>query len=138
MQAAASNARSAFSLGTGHGVRVGRRAGRHRDEASGRDDAIERAAVDDEVAQHGERRGAPGLDRQRVAVLERAHVQLAGGRAVARAVRAAVDDDAAGAADALAAVVVERDGSSPRAISDSFSTSSISRKDMSGETSSTV
>ena len=40
---------------------------------------------------------------------EAAHVELAGGRPVARAVRPAVDDDAAGAADALAAVVVEGD-----------------------------
>jgi hypothetical protein len=42
-----------------------------------------------------------------IAVLEGAHVQLAG-RGDLRAVRHAVDDDAARAADALATVVVER------------------------------
>ena len=41
--------------------------------------------------------------------LELAHVQLAGGRAPLRAVGLAVDHQPAGAADALAAVVVEGD-----------------------------
>ena len=47
--------------------------------------------------------------RQLVAVLEAAHVELADGGGPARSVRAAVDDHAALAADALAAVVVEGD-----------------------------
>ena len=44
-----------------------------------------------------------------VAVVELAHVELAGGRALLRAVGLAVDHQRAGAADALAAVVVEDD-----------------------------
>ena len=57
----------------------------------------------------GKRAGAPRLDRDLVAVAELAHVQLAGRGALARAVRAPVDHHPARAADALAAVVVERD-----------------------------
>jgi len=80
------------------------------DEATGRLHAVERAAVDDEVLDHRERVGAPRLDVDLVAVLEQPHVQLArGGRALA-AVRAPVDHQRAHAADALAAVVIERDG----------------------------
>ena len=67
-----------------------------------------------------------------VAVLEVAHVQLAGGRGAFRAVGDAVDHQAAHAADALAAVVSKAIGSSPLAISPSLTTSSISRNDMSG------
>ena len=51
----------------------------------------------------------PRLDGDRVAVAELAHVQLAGRGAALGAVRAAVDHHRARAADALAAVVVERD-----------------------------
>jgi hypothetical protein len=57
----------------------------------------------------GNAAGAPRLDVDRVAVLEVPHVQLAGGGGPLRAVRHAVDHHAAHAADALAAVVVERD-----------------------------
>ena len=50
-----------------------------------------------------------GSSTMRVAVLEAAHVELADGRAAVRSVRHAVDEEPAGAADALAAVRVERD-----------------------------
>jgi hypothetical protein len=90
-------------------VAVGRVAARDGDVAARGDDAVEGAPVDDQVAQHRERVGAPRLDPQRVAVLEAAHVKLAGGGGAARPVRGAVDHHAARAADALAAVVVERD-----------------------------
>src|SRR5690606_21348926 len=70
----------------------------------------ERRAVDDQVLDDRERRGPPRLDVDDVAVLELAHVQLARGGGPLGAVRGAVDDQRAHAADALAAVVVERDG----------------------------
>ena len=65
-------------------------------------------AVHDQVLDHRERLGPPRLDVDDVAVGEGAHVQLAG-RRLLRAVRDTVDHQAARAADALAAVVVERD-----------------------------
>ena len=57
----------------------------------------------------GNGRGPPRLDVDLVAVLELAHVQLAGGRAPLRPVGLAVDHHPAGPADALAAVVLEGD-----------------------------
>ena len=63
----------------------------------------------DEVLDDRKRLGAPRLDGDRVAVLEAAHVELADGGAAVGPVRDAVDDEAAHAADALAAVRVERD-----------------------------
>ena len=79
------------------------------DVAAGGDDAIERAAIDDQILDDREGPGAPRLDRDGVAVLEPAHVQLADGRAAIGPVRDAVDHQAAHAADAFAAVRVERD-----------------------------
>ena len=79
------------------------------DVAAGLDDAVEGAAVDDEVLDHREARGPPRLDGDLVAVVELAHVELAGRGAALRAVGLAVDHQPARAADALAAVVVERD-----------------------------
>src|SRR5690606_41721828 len=70
----------------------------------------ERRAVDDQVLDDRERRGPPRPGVDDVAVLELAHVQLARGGGPLGAVRGAVDDQRAHAADALAAVVVERDG----------------------------
>src|SRR5436305_140005 len=66
--------------------------------------------VDDEVADDRERRRPPRFDGDRVAVVELAHVQLAGGGAALGTVRPTVDHHGARAADALAAVVVEGDG----------------------------
>jgi len=73
------------------------------------DDAVEGGAVDDEV--FDERKGlcAPGLEGERVAVLEMPQVELAGGGAVVAAVRDAIDDDRAHAADALPAIGVKGD-----------------------------
>jgi hypothetical protein len=82
-------------LGHRQRVRVDGAAGGRGDEAAGGDDAVERAAVDDQVAHDREGLRAPWLDRQDVAVLEAAHVQLAGRHLVDRAMRAAVDHHAA-------------------------------------------
>ncbi len=88
---------------------VRRAAGRGGDVPAGADDPVERGPVHHQVLDHRERRRPPRLDVDGVAVLEVPHVQLAGGGALG-AVRPAVDDHAAGAADPLAAVVVEGDG----------------------------
>ncbi|GAA3420898.1 hypothetical protein GCM10018952_65740 [Streptosporangium vulgare] len=109
MQVAASNAESASTFFTGDAVRVGGGAGRDGDEAARLDDAVERRAVHDQVLHHREGRGAPRLDGDDRVVLEVTHVQLAGGGRHLLAVRDTVDDHAAHAADALAAVVVEGD-----------------------------
>ena len=62
MQAAASMARSAFSLGIGMALPSGAPPVGGRDEAAGRDDAVEGAAVDDEVL---DRPGRPRRARAR-------------------------------------------------------------------------
>lgn len=97
-------------LGDRVDVRVDRGAGAHGDESAGLDDLVERGAVHDEVFHDREGARAPGLDGDGLAVLEVAHVQLAGGDAGQRAVGHAVDGHRAHAADAFAAVVVEGDG----------------------------
>ena len=66
-------------------------------------------AVDHQVLDDREGGGPPRLDHDLVAVGELPHVELAGGRALLRAVGLAVDHQRARAADALAAVVVEDD-----------------------------
>ncbi len=68
------------------------------------------AAVDHEILDDGERFGAPGLQVNLVAILEMAHVQLANGCALEPAVGFAVDHEAAHAANAFAAIVIESDG----------------------------
>ena len=110
MQAAASIAWSATSLGTGMALPSGALPVRDGDVAAGRDDAVEGAAVDHQILDDREGFGAPGLEVELVAVLEVAHVQLADGGAALGAVGDAVDHEAAGAADAFAAIVLEGDG----------------------------
>ena len=108
MQAAASMARSAASLGTRMALPSGALPVDDGNEAAGGDHAVERAAVHHQVLDHRERARAPRLQVQLVAVLEVAHVKLAERGAGLRPVRDAVDHAAAHAADALAAIVVER------------------------------
>ena len=135
MQAAASMARSAFSLGTGKALPSGARPVGAETKPPDGDDAVEGAAVHDEVLDHGEGLGPPGLERDLVAVLELRMWSWQAVVARAGAVGRAVDHHAAGAADALAAVVVEGDRVlALRRSSSSFTTSSISRNDMSGLT----
>jgi hypothetical protein len=73
------------------------------------DDPVERAAVDDQVFYDGEWRGPPRLDRDRVAVLERSHVQLAHSGRGQGAVWPAVDHQPARTADPFAAIAFECD-----------------------------
>jgi hypothetical protein len=102
---------------------------------AGRQDPVEGAAVDDEVLDDRERVGAEGLDRDHVAVGEAAHVQLAGRRLAIRPVRAAVDHEAARAADPFAAVVVEGHGVSTLREQALVQDVEHLEEDMSGETS---
>jgi hypothetical protein len=61
------------------GVAVGRIAGGDGDVAAGSDDAVEGAAIDDQILDHREGGRAPGLDDQLFSVFEVAHGQLADG-----------------------------------------------------------
>ena len=90
-------------------LRVLRAADVDRRVAAGLDDAVERAAIDDQVLDDGNAFARHGSRIDAVAVLEAPHVQLAHGRAGIRPVRDAVDQEAARAADPLAAVRIERD-----------------------------
>ena len=71
-----------------------------------------------QVLHHRESRGAPWLNGDGVAVLERAHVQLARGHAATRPVSLAIDEHGAHATDAFAAIVVKRNRVAP--FSDDF------------------
>jgi hypothetical protein len=93
-----------------HDVAVGRAARSHGDEAAGLDDAVERAAVDDEIADDRECSGTERLDRDLCSLGEGAEGQLARGRELSTTMRMTVHDHAAGSADPFAAVAVERDG----------------------------
>jgi hypothetical protein len=73
-------------LRDGDHVGVGRRARARGDVAARLHDAVEGAAVDHEVLDDGERVGAPRLDPHLFAVLELAHVELAGGGGLLRPV----------------------------------------------------
>ena len=96
---------------------------------------VERAAVDDQVLREREGPGAPRFDGDRLAVGEVPHVELADRGGVLGAVgtplitRPHVPQMPSRQSESKAI------GSSPRAMSCSLTTSSISRNDMSGETS---
>ena len=98
------------TLGDRYGVGIRHTAGSDADIAAGLDNLVEGAAVDDEVADDGESFGTPRLNPDFVAVVELAHVELAGGDAIIVAVGTSVDVESAHAADALPTVVVEADG----------------------------
>src|SRR5207253_2807663 len=79
----------------------------HRDVAAGLDDAIERTAIDGQIADDRERGRPKRLDGDVIAVLELAHVELARGCALFFTVRNAVDGESAGAADAFSTITLE-------------------------------
>ena len=85
-------------------------AGRRGDVAADLDDAIECGPVNHQVLDDRKRRRTPRLDDDLIATAEGAHVQLARRSALLRSVGLTVDHQRAGAADALAAVVIEHDG----------------------------
>src|SRR6185295_15086766 len=110
---AAADARGRVERALGHRARdrerigLGRAARADRDVAAGAHHAVERAAVHHEVANDREGAGPDGLQGDGGAVAERAHREQARGGAGPGPVRTAVHHDAAGPADALAAVAVE-------------------------------
>lgn len=97
-------------LADGESVRILRRASADGDETTGLLDTVEGGTVHHEVLQHGESAGAEGLDPDGVARAELTHVELTGGGGLLRAVWDTIDLHGAGAADTLAAVMIERDG----------------------------
>lgn len=99
-----------YFLRDGGGVGVRSAAAVERYVAAGLLDFVEGVAVDHEVAHYGEGCRAPGFDGDGVAVVELAHVQLAGGDALYGAVGVSVDVERAHAADAFAAVRVKHYG----------------------------
>ena len=94
----------------GDGIAVGCATGRYGNVATGLDDAVESAAVDDQVLDEGEGSGAPRFEHELFAVFEVAHGELADGGGGHGSVCDAVDHEAAHAADAFAAIVIEGDG----------------------------
>jgi hypothetical protein len=97
-------------LGNQDVVGVGRAARIRGDKTAGLHHVVHRLAIDTEIFEYGERDRAPRLDPDLVTVLEQAHVELARGRAALTAVRATIDHQRAHAANAFAAIVIERDG----------------------------
>ena len=97
-------------LRNGNRVRIGNTARVDADEAACLQDLVVSTTVDHQVFDYREAAAAPGLDGDGAAILEFAHIELAGGYAAFRAVCTAVDIERAGAADTFAAVVVERHG----------------------------
>ena len=91
-------------------VGILRGAGADGDETAGLENLVKGLTIHDEVLDHREGGGAPRLHGDGGARLEVTHEQLAGGHLVVRTVGAAVHIQGAGAADALAAVMVEGDG----------------------------
>jgi hypothetical protein len=94
-------------------VRVRRGAGVDADVAAGCQQAVEGRPVDHQVANDRERPGAERLQRDGGAVGEAADVLVAGGDVGDRAVRHAVDRDAARTTDALSTVRIERNRVDP-------------------------
>ena len=90
----------------GNSIAIGCRTSTLADKATRLDDAVVGFAIDREVAQHGEGRRTEGLDRDRLAVLELAHVDVTRG-ATSRTVRHTIDGEATRATNAFAAVIVE-------------------------------
>ena len=80
----------------------------NRGVAAGLDNLVEGTAIDHTVLDHGEGCRAPRFDGDDVAIVEAAHIELAGGgTALGLAVGRAVDVERAHTADSFAAVVVE-------------------------------
>ena len=74
-----------------------------------RDDAVEGAAVHDQIFDDGKRFCAPRFEVKHVAVFEVTHVELAHRVARLRSVSDSVDHESARSANPFAAIVIERD-----------------------------
>ena len=134
MHSAASMESSASSLDTGRLFASGAPPG-YRDEAARLNDAVEGVAVHDEILNDRESLGTPRFEEKGITVLEAAHMELAHCGATTWTMGDAVDHEATHAADPLTAVMIEGDGLLTSGDQPSFTTSSISRKDISALTS---
>ena len=92
------------------GIGIGDTARGGTDVAARLDDFVESGTVHHEVTDDGEGLGAPWFNPDIVAIVELAHVELAGGDAVVVAMGATIDIQSAHAANALTTVVVEAHG----------------------------
>jgi hypothetical protein len=81
------------------------------DEAPCLNDSVKSRSVDDQIPDHREGAGAPRLERKSVAIPEEAHRELAHCGTPLTSVGHTVDQEAARTADALAAIVLEGNGS---------------------------
>ena len=79
-----------------------------RDESSSLKDLVESAAVNNQVLDYRKSSASERLYSDGSAILEVTHEKLTGGDVIVRTVRATVNEQRAGTADTLAAVVVER------------------------------
>ena len=109
MQAAASIAASASRLAMRVALASGALPVGARDVAARGDDAIQRAAVDDQVAHDGKARARQGSSHSSSPSRKLRRCSWHTVVRAPRAVRDAVDHEAARAADALAAIALERD-----------------------------
>ena len=82
--------------------------GSDRDESASLKNLVERASVNDQILDDRETSASERLHGDGSAILEVTHEELAGGDMIVRTVSAAVNEQRAGTADTLAAVVVER------------------------------
>ena len=82
--------------------------GSDRDESSSLKDLVESAAVNNQVLDYRKSSASERLYSDGSAILEVTHEKLASGDVIVRTVRASVNEQRAGTADTLAAVVVER------------------------------
>ena len=98
------------SLRNRNSVGVGHRVGAYRNVTTGLENLVVSTTIHYEVLDHGEGSRAPRLDRDRVAILELTHVDLAGRSGLTGTMSKTVDVQRAHTADTLAAVVVESHG----------------------------
>src|SRR5262249_23781430 len=90
-----------------NGIAVRRAAGRNRNEASIGNDAVEGAAIDDQVLDHRKSFGAPWLQVKYVAVFKVTHVELADGGCPFGTVSNSIDHEPARTAYSFAAIMIE-------------------------------
>ena len=91
-------------------VGILRRTGTDGNEAAGLQDLVKRTAVHHQVLDDRESGAAPRLDSDCRTILEMTHEQLAGRHMIVRTMRAAVNIEGTGTADTLAAIMIERHG----------------------------
>src|SRR5690606_9031553 len=97
-------------LADGDGVGILGGTGTHADETTCLHDAVESATINCKVLDYRECLGTERFDPDDVAIVELAHVKLAGRGGAFRTVWVAVDHQRAHATDAFAAVMVECNG----------------------------